>query len=200
MNPPEHAVVLCVDEKAQIQALDRTQPLLPPRPGQIERRTHDYTRHGTKQVRDILLSGTTSLVAALDIKTSQILSQLHRHHRSIEFRKFRDGIDAAVPAGLAIHLIVDSYGTHQTALIQRWLARRPRFQLQYSMRTLCSTYPRSRRPSRNATARRWAAEGVPGYRNPTRHTFPPCCASAASGAATSPRARLLTNARRSITR
>ena len=81
MNPPEHAVVLCVDEKAQIQALDRTQPLLPMRPGQVERRTHDYTRHGT-----------TSLFAALDLKTSKILGQLHRRHRSLEFRKFLDQI------------------------------------------------------------------------------------------------------------
>ena len=121
MNPPEHAVVLCVDEKAQIQALDRTQPLLPMRPGQVERRTHDYQRHGT-----------TSLFAALDIKTSKILSQLHRRHRSIEFRKFLDAIDAAVPAELAIHLIMDNYGTHKTALIQRWMAKRPRFHVHFT--------------------------------------------------------------------
>jgi transposase len=121
MNPPEHAVVLCVDEKAQIQALDRTQPLLPMRPGQAERRTHDYKRHGT-----------TSLFAALDIKTSKVLSQLHRRHRSIEFRKFLDAIDAAVPPALAIHLIMDNYGTHKTALIQRWLAKRPRFHVHFT--------------------------------------------------------------------
>src|SRR5438046_4801732 len=121
MNPPEHAVVLCVDEKAQIQALDRTQPLLPMRPGQVERRTHDYTRHGT-----------TSLFAALDLKTSKILSQLHRRHRSLEFRKFLDAIDAAVPAALAIHLIMDNYGTHKTALIRRWLAKRPRFHVHFT--------------------------------------------------------------------
>jgi transposase len=121
MNPPEHAVVLCVDEKAQIQALDRTQPLLPMRPGQAERRTHDYKRHGT-----------TSLFAALDIKTSKILSQLHRRHRSIEFRKFLDAIDAAVPPALAIHLIMDNYGTHKTALIQRWMAKRPRFHVHFT--------------------------------------------------------------------
>jgi transposase len=121
MNPPEHAVVLCVDEKAQIQALDRTQPLLPMRPGQVERRTHDYTRHGT-----------TSLFAALDIKTSKILSQLHRRHRAIEFRKFLDVIDAAVPPALAIHLIMDNYGTHKTALIQRWMAKRPRFHVHFT--------------------------------------------------------------------
>jgi transposase len=121
MNPPEHAVVLCVDEKAQIQALDRTQPLLPMRPGQVERRTHDYKRHGT-----------TSLFAALDIKTSKILSQLHRRHRSLEFRKFLDAIDAAVPAALAVHLIMDNYGTHKTALIQRWMAKRPRFHVHFT--------------------------------------------------------------------
>ena len=121
MNPPEHAVVLCVDEKAQIQALDRTQPLRPMRPGQVERRTHDYTRHGT-----------TSLFAALDIKTSQVLGQLYRRHRSLEFRKFLDAIDAAVPAALAIHLIMDNYGTHKTALIQRWMAKRPRFHVHFT--------------------------------------------------------------------
>ncbi len=121
MNPPEHAVVLCVDEKAQIQALDRSQPLLPMRPGQVERRTHDYRRHGT-----------TSLFAALDIKTSKVLGQVHRRHRSLEFRKFLDAIDAAVPSALAIHLILDNYGTHKTALIQRWLAKRPRFHVHFT--------------------------------------------------------------------
>jgi transposase len=121
MNPPEHAVVLCVDEKAQIQALDRTQPLLPLRPGQIERRTHDYTRHGT-----------TSLFAALDVKTSHVLGQLHRRHRSIEFRKFLDAIDAAVPAPLAVHLIMDNYGTHKTPSVRAWFARHPRFHAHFT--------------------------------------------------------------------
>jgi transposase len=121
MNPPEHAVVLCVDEKAQIQALDRTQPLLPMRPGQVERRTHDYARHGT-----------TSLFAALDVKTSKVIGQLHRRHRSLEFRKFLDAIDAAVPPALAIHLILDNYGTHKTALIRRWMAKRPRFHVHFT--------------------------------------------------------------------
>src|SRR5512144_1372708 len=116
MVPPERALVLCVDEKAQIQALDRTQPLLPMRPGQIERRTHDYRR-----------PGTTSLFAALDIKTSEVLGQLHRRHRSIEFRKFLDAIDEAVPADLDVHLIMDNYGTHKTPMIQRWLAKRSRY-------------------------------------------------------------------------
>ena len=91
LHPPDRALVLCVDEKSQIQALDRTQPLLPMRPGQAERRTHDYIRHGT-----------TSLFAALDTKTGKIIGQLHRRHRAIEFRKFLDTIDAAVPAALTV--------------------------------------------------------------------------------------------------
>lgn len=121
LNPPDRAMVLCVDEKSQIQALDRTQPLLPMRPGQIERRTHDYVRHGT-----------TSLFAALNVKTGEVIGECHRRHRSIEFRAFLDRIDAAVPAELDVHLIVDNYGTHKTALIKRWLAKRPRFQLHFT--------------------------------------------------------------------
>jgi transposase len=121
LNPPDRALVLCVDEKSQIQALDRTQPLLPMRPGQVERRTHDYTRHGT-----------TSLFAALDAKTGTVIGQLHRRHRSVEFRQFLDTLDAAVPADLDAHLILDNYGTHKTALIRRWLAKRPRFHLHFT--------------------------------------------------------------------
>ena len=121
LNPPERALVLCVDEKSQIQALDRTQPLLPMRPGQVERRTHDYTRHGT-----------TSLFAALDVKTGKVIGECHRRHRSIEFRKFLDTIDAAVPADLDVHLIMDNYGTHKTEMIRRWLAKRPRFHVHFT--------------------------------------------------------------------
>jgi len=121
INPPEHAMVLCVDEKSQIQALDRTQPLLPMRPGQIERRTHDYKRHGT-----------TSLFAALDVKTGQVLGQMHRRHRSVEFRKFLDAIERNVPAGLDVHVIMDNYATHKTALIRNWFAKRPRFHVHYT--------------------------------------------------------------------
>jgi len=121
LHPPDRALVLCVDEKSQIQALDRTQPLLPMRPGQAERRTHDYIRHGT-----------TSLFAALDAKTGKIIGQLHRRHRAIEFRKFLDTIDAAVPATLDVHLILDNYGTHKTPMIHRWLARHPRFHLHFT--------------------------------------------------------------------
>jgi hypothetical protein len=94
MNPPDHALVLCVDEKSQIQALDRTQPMLPLRPGQLERRTHDYKRHGT-----------TSLFAALELKTSRVLGQLHRRHRSQEFRRFLDTIEANVPSELEVHIL-----------------------------------------------------------------------------------------------
>lgn len=121
INPPEHALVLCVDEKSQIQALDRTQPLLPLQPGQLERRTHDYKRHGT-----------TSLFAALELKTSRLISQLHRRHRSVEFRKFLDVIEAQVPASLDIHLIMDNYGTHKTAIIRKWFAKRPRFHVHFT--------------------------------------------------------------------
>ena len=121
MAPPTKAMVLCVDEKAQIQALDRTQPLLPMRPGQVERRTHDYRRHGT-----------TSLFAALDVASGNVIGRCFRRHRSVEFRQFLDIIDARVPAALHIHLILDNYGTHKTALIHRWLAKRPRFHLHFT--------------------------------------------------------------------
>jgi transposase len=121
LNPPEHAVVLCVDEKSQIQALDRTQPLLPMMPGQVERRTHDYRRHGT-----------TSLFAALNVKTGGVLGQLHRRHRSQEFRRFLDAIDAAVPPSLDVHVIMDNYGTHKTDLIRNWLAKRSRFHVHFT--------------------------------------------------------------------
>lgn len=121
MNPPDKALVLCVDEKTQIQALDRSQPVLPMRPGQPERRTHDYTRHGT-----------TSLFAALNVKSGTVIGQLHRRHRSIEFRKFLDTIDKAVPEDLDVHLIIDNYGTHKTPTIKRWLVKRPRFHLHFT--------------------------------------------------------------------
>lgn len=121
MNPPEHAVVLSLDEKSQIQALDRTAPLLPMRPGQAERRTHDYQRHGT-----------TSLFAALDAKSGNVIGQTHRRHRSIEFRKFLDRIDASLPPDLEVHIILDNYGTHKTPLIRAWFAKRPRYHLHFT--------------------------------------------------------------------
>ena len=121
LNPPEHALVLCVDEKSQIQALERTAPLLPLRPGQAERRAHDYLRHGT-----------TSLFAALDTHTGTVIGQLHRRHRSVEFRRFLDTIENNVPADLDVHLIMDNYATHKTATIQRWLLKRPRFHVHFT--------------------------------------------------------------------
>ncbi len=121
LNPPDRAVLFCVDEKSQIQALDRSQPLLPMRPGQIERRTHDYKRHGT-----------TTLFAALNVATSKVITQFHRRHRSVEFRQFLDAVDAAVPKHLDVHLIMDNYGTHKTALIRHWLAKRPRFHVHFT--------------------------------------------------------------------
>jgi transposase len=121
LNPPDRAMVLCVDEKSQIQALDRTQPMLPMRPGQVERRSHDYKRHGT-----------TSLFAALDVKTGAVIGECHRRHRSREFRKFLDTIEQNVPQSLEVHLILDNYGTHKTASIRNWLAKRPRFHVHFT--------------------------------------------------------------------
>jgi len=121
LNPPDKALVLCADEKSQVQALDRTQPLLPMRPGQVERRTHDYVRHGT-----------TSLFAALDVKSGKVIGECHRRHRAREFRKFLGTIDASVPARLDVHLILDNYGTHKTPSIRRWLVRHPRFHLHFT--------------------------------------------------------------------
>src|SRR5246127_2088242 len=114
--PPERAIVLCVDEKSQIQALDRSQPMLPMRPGQPARRSHDYKRHGT-----------TSLFAALDIATGKVIGKCYSRHRAAEFRKFLDEIEAAVPRGLDVHLVMDNYATHKAPLIRNWLAKRPRW-------------------------------------------------------------------------
>jgi transposase len=121
LDPPAHAAVFCVDEKPQIQALDRTQPLLPMRPGQVERRTHDYKRHGT-----------TTLFAALNAQTSEVITQFHQRHRSAQFREFLDLIDARVPDDLDVHLIMDNYSPHKTALIRRWFAKRPRFHVHFT--------------------------------------------------------------------
>jgi transposase len=116
VSPPQHAIVLCVDEKSQIQALDRSQPMLPMRPGQAARRSHDYKRHGT-----------TSLFAALDIATGRVIGKCYGRHRATEFRKFLDEIEDAVPGDLDVHLIWDNYATHKTPLIRNWLAKRPRW-------------------------------------------------------------------------
>jgi len=121
LHPPEHAAVFCVDEKPQIQALDRTQPLLPMRPGQVERRTHDYDRHGT-----------TTLFAALNTKTSEVITQFHQRHRSVQFREFLDLVETQVPPDLDVHIIMDNYGTHKTPLIRNWFAKRPRFHVHFT--------------------------------------------------------------------
>ncbi len=121
LAPPERALVLCVDEKSQIQALDRSAPVLPLRPGQAERRTHDYVRHGT-----------TTLFAALDATAGTVIGECHARHRAIEFRRFLDTIDAAVPPDLDVHLILDNYATHKTAAIRRWFAKRPRYHVHFT--------------------------------------------------------------------
>ena len=121
MDPPLKAMVLCVDEKSQIQALDRTQPILPLMPGIPERRTHDYMRHGT-----------TTLFAALDIATGQVIGELHRRHRSTEFLQFLRSIEANVPAQLDVHLVMDNYGTHKTPAVKAWFARHPRFHVHFT--------------------------------------------------------------------
>ena len=121
LDPPERALVLCVDEKSQIQALDRTQPLLPMRPGQIERRTHDYERHGT-----------TTLFAALDVKAGTIVGKCMPRHRAREFRKFLDEIERNVPADLDMHVIMDNASSHKTKLIRRWFAKRSRWHVHFT--------------------------------------------------------------------
>ena len=121
LNPPEAAVVLCVDEKSQIQALDRTAPVLPLIPGTPERRTHDYRRHGT-----------TNLYAALDVASGHVIADMTPRHRAEEFRRFLNLIDHSVPADLNVHVIVDNNATHKTPAIQRWLLRHPRFTLHFT--------------------------------------------------------------------
>ena len=121
LDPPERAVVLCVDEKSQIQALDRTAPILPLLPGVPERATHDYKR-----------SGTSSLYAALDITSGQVISALHGRHRAIEFKKFLQTIDREVPPDLEVHLVLDNASTHKTPAIKKWLLAHPRFVLHFT--------------------------------------------------------------------
>ena len=121
LDPPERAMVLCVDEKSQIQALDRSQPILPVMPGVPERATHDYKRHGT-----------SSLFAALNVASGKVIGSLHARHRAIEFKKFLITIDQEVPADLDVHLILDNYSTHKTPAIKRWLAAHPRFHLHFT--------------------------------------------------------------------
>ncbi|WP_369779449.1 IS630 family transposase [Streptomyces sp. R33] len=121
LDPPERALVLCVDEKSQIQALDRSQPVLPMMPGVPERRSHDYVR-----------AGTTTLFAALDTATGKVIGSLHRRHRAVEFKKFLAKLDKEVPVGLEVHLILDNYVTHKVPAVKKWLAAHPRFHLHFT--------------------------------------------------------------------
>ena len=121
MNPPDNAVVLCVDEKSQIQALERAQPVLPMSLGQPERQTHDYIRHGT-----------TDLFAALDAATGEVFGKCYARHRALEFKKFLAEIEAAVPSELDIHVVLDNLATHKTPAIKRWLSKRPRFHFHFT--------------------------------------------------------------------
>jgi transposase len=121
LNPPERAVVLCVDEKSQIQALDRTAPILPMLPGVPERATHDYKR-----------AGTSSLYAALDLATGKVIGRLHSRHRAIEFKQFLQTLDREVPAELDVHIVLDNSSTHKTPAIQKWLLAHPRFALHFT--------------------------------------------------------------------
>jgi transposase len=121
LDPPESAVVLCVDEKSQVQALARSSPVLPMMPGMPERRTHDYVRHGV-----------TSLFAAFNIADGTVISSIHRRHRALEFKKFLAKIDSQVPDHLDVHLVCDNYGTHKTPAINAWLAKHPRFHMHFT--------------------------------------------------------------------
>src|SRR3954452_25047000 len=123
LSPPEKAIVLCVDEKPQVQALDRTQPVLPMAPARTERGTHDYVRHGT-----------TSLFAALDVATGRVIGKCHRRHRHQEFLRFLDHVDATLPRepGVSVHVVLDNYGTHKTPAVKRWFLRRPEYHLHFT--------------------------------------------------------------------
>ncbi len=121
LHPPDKALVLCVDEKSQIQALDRTQPILPLAPGIPQRQTHDYRRHGT-----------TSLFAALDVASGKVMGETHRRHRAIEFKAFLESIDRELPDQLDVHIVLDNSSIHKTPLVHRWLLRHPRYQLHFT--------------------------------------------------------------------
>jgi transposase len=121
LNPPDHAIVLCLDEKSQVQALDRTRPLLPMRPGIPARQTHDYIRHGT-----------TSLFAALNVATGKVIGRCHRRHRHQELLKFLNHVDAALPPEGEVHVIMDNYGTHKVPKVARWFVRHPRYHVHFT--------------------------------------------------------------------
>ncbi len=149
LNPPDHAVVLCVDEKTQVQALNRTQPMLPMGLGYVEGVTHDYVRHGT-----------TTLFAALDIATGQVIAQCKRRHRHQEFLAFLRHIDANVPEPFDVHLIADNYATHKHPKVRAWLARRPRYHVHYSGNR-SSPCRAARGPAPAGCARAWSRRERP---------------------------------------
>jgi len=128
LDPPDKALVICVDEKSQIQALDRTQPLLPMRPGQIERRTHDYERHGTTTLFAGLIAAVT---AETDVKAGSVIGTCMPRHRAQEFRKFLDEVEHNVPAGLDVHVVMDNASSHKTKLIRNWFAKRPHWRTHF---------------------------------------------------------------------
>lgn len=155
LNPPESAVVLCVDEKSQVQALARSQPAFPMMPGMPERRTHDYVRHGT-----------TSLFAAFDTGDGSVISSLHRRHRTIEFRKFLTKIDQQVPDHLDVHLVCDNYGTHKSPAIKTWLAKHPRFHMHDTSNLFLVDQPGRALVRLPLAARRPPLGASPGTRDP----------------------------------
>jgi len=134
LDPPDKALVICVDEKSQIQALDRTQPLLPMRPGQIERRTHDYERHGTTTLFAGLIAAVT---AQTDVKAGTVIGQCMPRHRAQEFRRFLDEVECNVPAGLDVHIIMDNASSHKTQAIRNWFAKRPRWHQHFTPTSSC---------------------------------------------------------------
>src|ERR1700757_1497976 len=121
LNPPDRAIVLCVDEKSQVQALNRTQPILPLAPGVPARQSHDYERHGV-----------TSLFAAMDVASGVTISSCYRQHRHQEFLRFLNQIEANLPSGIEVHLVMDNYGTHKVAKVRRWLTRHPRYHVHFT--------------------------------------------------------------------
>jgi len=129
LDPPERALVLCIDEKSQIQALDRTQPFLPMRPGQVERRTHDYERHGTTTLFAALVAATN---AKTDVKPGTVIGKCMRRHRAVDLRNFLDEVERNMPADLDVHVIMDNASSHKTKLIRRWFARRPDWHVHFT--------------------------------------------------------------------
>ena len=166
LSPPEKAIVLCVDEKPQVQALDRTQPVLPMAPARTERATHDYARHGT-----------TSLFAALDVATGAVIGKCHRRHRHQEFVKFLDHVDAALPRepGVSVHVVLDNYATHKTPAVKRWFLRHPEYHLHFTPTSSVVAQPGRavlRRDHRGAHPPRACSPACRNWSGPSPTTWP----------------------------